>query len=97
MQPEGRTVLNHWLRAGWVVTISTTGTTIADGLGAGIPERVSTTYIGGLYEKRATAGSNLHVFNVAGVAQVEWPEAGGVIAPARINYLHSDHLGTRKQ
>ncbi|MFT3767908.1 MAG: FG-GAP-like repeat-containing protein [Minicystis sp.] len=57
----------------------------------------TTTYVEGLYERRATAGQTLHVFHIqaAGrpVAQVEWKQVNSAVVED-VSYLHLDSLGS---
>ncbi|NRD44298.1 RHS repeat-associated core domain-containing protein [Corallococcus exiguus] len=58
----------------------------------------TTTYVGGLYEKRQANGETVHVFNIAGgervVAQLFWEESSGAVTSEQPLYLLGDHLGS---
>ncbi|WP_158625656.1 DUF5615 family PIN-like protein [Corallococcus carmarthensis] len=58
----------------------------------------TTTYVGGLYEKRQANGGTVHVFNIAGgervVAQLFWEESSGAVTSEQPLYLLGDHLGS---
>jgi RHS repeat-associated protein len=56
------------------------------------PNGETTTYVSGLYEKRAQPSANRHTFHL-GFGDLEWTEAGGQVTE-RLVFFHPDTLGT---